>query len=87
MRLLRESGFLPLHSTYANTWLSPLAVAKRLLERIWPPAPNSSDLSIETGIFNNLFKHILSSEALPAAHIGLPFGLSVFALGQKPVRT
>jgi SAM-dependent methyltransferase len=84
IQLLQDSGFHILHVSYANTFLFPLALAKRLLERIWPPAPGSSDLSVEVGAFNGLFKQVLSSEASLAAHIGLPFGLCVFALGQKP---
>ena len=83
-KLLKDSGFHLLHISYANTFLFPLAAAKRLLERIRPPAPASSDLSVNVGIFNGLFKQILSSEAFLVAHIGLPFGLSVIALGQKP---
>ena len=83
-QLLKNSGFRILHISYANTFLFPLAVAKRLLERLWPPAPNSSDLSVDVGVFNGLFKQILSSEAFLAARIGLPFGLSIIALGQKP---
>lgn len=83
-QLLTTSGFRLAHITYANTFLFPLALAKRLLERIWPPKPDSSDLSIQTGAFDSLFRHILSSEAPLAARTGLPFGLSVIALGQKP---
>ena len=82
--LLKDSGFSLLHISYANTFLFPLAAAKRLLERIRPPAPASSDLSVEVGMFNAFFKTILSSEAFLASRIGLPFGLSVIALGQKP---
>jgi ubiquinone/menaquinone biosynthesis C-methylase UbiE len=82
--LLKKSGFRLLHISYANTLLFPLAVAKRLLENILPPAPNSSDLSVNVGAFNTIFKQILSSEAIFAASIGLPFGLSVIAVGQKP---
>jgi ubiquinone/menaquinone biosynthesis C-methylase UbiE len=83
-RLLVESGFQPLHVTYANTFLFPLALVKRLLERIFPPAPSSSDLSVNVGMFNGLFKHILASEAFFVSRIGLPFGLSVVALARKP---
>jgi SAM-dependent methyltransferase len=83
-RLLEYSEFRIVHITYANTFLFPLALIKRLLERIWPPALDSSDLSIDVGILNGLFKRILSSEALLTSRIGLPFGLSVLALGQKP---
>jgi SAM-dependent methyltransferase len=83
-QLLKDSGFQLLHISYANTILFPMAVAKRLLEHILPPASASSDLSVNVGVFNGLFKRILSSEAFLAAHIGLPFGLSVIALGLKP---
>ncbi len=83
-RLLETGGFRLVHATYANTFLFPLALAKRLLERLWPPPPNSSDLSVDVGVFNGLFQRILSSEAPIAARLGLPFGLSVIALGQKP---
>jgi hypothetical protein len=55
-----------------------------LLERIFSPAPASSDLSLNVGMFNGLLKQILSSEAFLVTRVGLPFGLSVIALGQKP---
>ena len=84
VRLLEKSGFRTVRVTYANTILFPLAMAKRLSERIWPPAPDSSDLSVNVGVFNTFFKQILSSEAPLATNFGLPFGLSVLALGQKP---
>ena len=85
--LLKDCGFRLLHVSYANTFLFPLAVAKRLLERIRPHAHALSDLSLNVGIFNGLFKRILSSEAFLATHTGLPFGLSVIALAQKPMTT
>jgi len=83
-RLLKDSGFRLLHITYANTLLFPLAAAKRLLEHVRPHTPASSDLSVNVGVFNELFKRILASEAFLASRIGLPFGLSVIVLGQKP---
>jgi ubiquinone/menaquinone biosynthesis C-methylase UbiE len=82
--LLKNSGFHLIHISYANTFLFPLAVAKRLLERIFPSAPASSDLSVNVGMFNGFFKAILGSEAFFVSGIGLPFGLSVIALAQKP---
>jgi len=85
-KLFSESGFDLLHISYANTLLFPLALAKRLLERIFPPTSPSSDLSVDIGVFNGIFKKILSSEAPFAANIGLPFGLSVIALGKKQSR-
>ncbi len=81
--LLEESGFVVEHLSYANTILFPLAVIKRLSERIFPPKENQSDLALSTGIFNNLLKHILASEAPFVTHTGLPYGLSVIAVGRK----
>lgn len=83
-RLLANSSFQTIHLTYANTFLFPFAVMKRLSESIWPATTNSSDLSFNVGFFNGILKKILESEALLASSIGLPYGLSIFALAQKP---
>jgi len=83
-KLLEDVGFRTICLTYTNTFLFPLALAKRLLERIWLPAPDASDLNLSVGRFNSLFRRILSSEAPLATCMVLPFGLSVVALGQKP---
>ena len=83
-RLLHTAGFEVVHLTYANTLLFPLAAGKRLLERVWPPAPDASDLTFAQGAFDGLFRRILASEAQIASRTGLPFGLSVFALARKP---
>lgn len=80
--LLEQCGFVVEHLTHANTLLFPLAVLKRLSEKIFSPA-EASDLSLSTGFLNNTFRYILSSEAPMAAHIGLPYGLSLFAVGRK----
>jgi hypothetical protein len=56
-----------------------------MLDSVFPPAPDSSDLSIDMGILNGFFRQVLSSEAYLATRIGLPFGLSVLALGRKPL--
>ena len=82
--LLMESGFRIVHLSYANPFLFPLALAKRLMERIRPASPGASDLLINVGVLNYLFKQILSREAFWITRCGLPFGLSVIALGQKP---
>lgn len=81
--LLEESGFIVEHLSHANTFLFPLAVIKRLGERLFPPAENTSDLSLEAGILNPVFKFILASEAPFVSGVGLPFGLSVVAVARK----
>ncbi|GAB4481065.1 MAG: class I SAM-dependent methyltransferase [Anaerolineales bacterium] len=83
--LLRQCGFLVRHCTYANTWLFPLIAAKRLAERFFPPAPGASDVAFSAGLLNRPLEKLLASEAPLAARFSLPFGLSVFALAQKPL--
>jgi hypothetical protein len=63
--------------------LFPAALAKRMAERIWPPHTNQSDLTWNAGGLNDLLRNILSLEAPLVSHIGLPFGLSVIAVGEK----
>lgn len=82
-RLLEKSGLTLRHFSYANTFLFPLAVVKRLSERFFPPEEDYSDLSLNAGMFNSVFKFILASEAPLVSKYGLPFGLSVIAVGQK----
>jgi SAM-dependent methyltransferase len=82
---LRAAGLEPEHVTCANTFLFPLAVAKRLSERFFPAQVSSgSDLTLRLGPFNGLFRVVLSSEAPLTARYRLPFGLTVVALARKP---
>jgi len=81
--LLRKTGFAVAHISYANTLMFPAALAKRTVERIWPPSVDQSDLTMNAGFFNTLLKNVLSLEAPMVSHIDLPFGLSVIAVGEK----
>jgi SAM-dependent methyltransferase len=79
---LEDAGFRLEHATYANFLLFPLAPVKRYLEHrqgsheatdLWrPPAP-----------INRLLADLLSLEALAAREMGLPWGLSVFAVARR----
>ena len=81
---LRAVGLEPEQVTYANTLLFPLAVAKRLSERLLP-AQDGSDLTLGMGPFNGLLRCVLTAEAPIVARYGLPFGLTLVALARKPV--
>jgi SAM-dependent methyltransferase len=81
--LLRRSGLDPLHTSYANMFLFPIAAAKRLAERLLPAGRVRSDLTLGTGPFNGVLAAILKAEAPLVVRTGLPFGLSVFAIGRK----
>ncbi len=82
-RLLEQSGFTVEHISYANMILFPLALVKRLSERISPRGKVASDLTIPIGAFNKLFGRILASEAVFISRMSLPYGLSVIAVARK----
>ena len=84
VKLLEEAGLKVQHATYANTFLFPLALVKRLVERIFPAAAFPRDMNIPPRLLNRVLTAILRLEAPLAARHSLPFGLSVFALAQKP---
>lgn len=81
--MLKRNGFLPERISYANTLMFPAALVKRMVERIWPPQVGESDLAMNTGVFNQVLKNVLSFEAPLVSQVGLPFGLSVIAVGRK----
>jgi len=81
--LLNRAGFDVVHASYGNTFLFPAALVKRLGERWWPSRQGGSDLTLKVGPLNRLFAAILASEASLVAGPGLPFGLSVVAVGRR----
>lgn len=83
---LADAGLQVEHLSYANMWLFPLAVAKRWGERLFP-RQQGSDLTLDIGPLNGLFRAILSSEARWVAGRGLPFGLTVVAVARRPAES
>jgi SAM-dependent methyltransferase len=81
---LSAAGLVVDHVSYANTVLFPVAAAKRWLERVIPPRDGTSDLTLGVGPFNGLLRRILGAEARWVARSGLPFGLTVVAVGRRP---
>jgi SAM-dependent methyltransferase len=81
--LFRESGLIVEVLSYANTILFPAALAKKLLEQVFPARKPQSDLTINLWPLNKVFRRMLSVEAPFVARSRLPYGLSVFALGRK----
>jgi SAM-dependent methyltransferase len=79
---LRASGLTPLHASYANTLLFPLAAAKRWSERFLPKQ-RGSDLTLNAGAINGVLRAVFSAEAPLIKSIRLPFGLTVTALARK----
>jgi len=81
---LRANGLTPEHTSYANTFLFPVAAAKRWSERFLPPQAGS-DLTLNPGPINGVLRAILGAEAPLITSSGLPFGLTVTALGRKEI--
>ena len=79
---LEDAGFRLEHATYANFLLFPLAPAKRLLEQR-RGTHESTDLWLPPAPINRLLADLLSLETLAAREMGLPWGLSVFAVARR----
>jgi hypothetical protein len=80
---LEHAGLSVEYTSYANMWLFPAAVLKRLSERLFPPS-DQSDLALSYAGLDRLFGAMLASEARWIGRHRLPFGLSVVGLGRKP---
>ncbi len=81
---LETAGFEVLKTTYANTLLFPVALARRLLAKFLRPAAEDSDVRPVPWPLNAALTAVLSAESLALSKFRLPFGLSVIALARKP---
>ena len=75
-------GYRVEHATYANSVLFPLAPVKRYLEHR-NGTQDATDLWLPPAPINRLLSDLLSLEAIPARGVGLPWGLSVFAVARR----
>jgi SAM-dependent methyltransferase len=83
---LQSSQFRVERLSYANTLLFPLALGKRLVERLRPPADESvSDIHPNPPWQDKLLARFLYTEAIWLARGSLPFGLTVVAVGTKEI--
>jgi SAM-dependent methyltransferase len=79
---LEDAGFRLEHATYANFLLFPLAPVKRYLE-YRQVKPGGNDLWRPPPLLNRIIADLLSLEAFPARGLGLPWGLSIFAVARR----
>jgi ubiquinone/menaquinone biosynthesis C-methylase UbiE len=83
--MLRRAGLVPLRTTYANTLLFPVALARRMLAKMRSDSvPTSSDVRPVPFPLNPLLTAVLSAESPVISRFGMPLGLSVIALARKP---
>jgi SAM-dependent methyltransferase len=81
-RLLENAEFQVEYITYANMFLFPVIMMKRLTEKVFYQKGKKSDLFITAGQFNRIFKFLLSIEARILRRNQLPFGLTVLAVAR-----
>ncbi len=82
-RKMGEAGFEMVRTTHANAILFPAALAKRILEGRITSA--TSELEAPSPVSNWLALQTLKLEAHLLHWLDLPWGLSVIAVGRKPV--
>lgn len=82
--MIERAGMKLVQTTYANTILFPVAVARRLFAKVSGKAADESDVRPVPEPLNMALTAVLSAEAEIIKHTRLPFGLSVIALATKP---
>jgi SAM-dependent methyltransferase len=80
---LREAGFEPLRVSYLNTVLFPPIVVMRRLQDLREPDLAKSDVEDTPEPINSLLLAILRVERALLRAMDLPFGVSLFAIGQR----
>ena len=84
VRLLEGRGLDVLRSTYANTFLFPLLLARRTLDRVL--GREGSDVGFLPPPLEWLFRRLLLAEAaLVGLGLSLPVGASAIALARRPL--
>lgn len=82
-RALEATHFQVEKVTYANSILFPAALGSRLAERILPVRQPGSDIHSNPEWLDSLLAQALYLEARWLTRFGLPFGLTVLAVGRK----
>jgi SAM-dependent methyltransferase len=80
---LENAGFHLLYMTHANCLLFPIAVAKRVMEKVLTPQTRDSEVEPMAEPWNGLLYRVLRFEAFILRYGKLPFGLSVVALARR----
>jgi ubiquinone/menaquinone biosynthesis C-methylase UbiE len=85
--LMRRSGFRVSKLTYLLALLFPAFVAQRLLTKLRPRTDNPQAQLVRVGkLLNRFLIRLQAIELALARHLSLPFGATVFCVGQKERR-
>lgn len=83
-RLLEQAGFDIVKSSYTNSLLFPIALVKRLLERLQlAPGQLHEEVFKKIAILDSFFYFCLRFESVLVPFINFPFGLSIICLARK----
>ncbi len=80
---LQQAGFKVKKSSYANFFLFPLALVKRLLEKIAPEKDPMKNIFSHNSLANAVLTVFLYIEAEMIKYLNFPFGLSVICVAKK----
>jgi hypothetical protein len=81
---LEKAGLRVVHTTYANTFLFPVAVVRRTLAKVLGKPADESDVRAVPAPLNQALTGVLRVESEILQRTSVPFGLSVIALAKKP---
>ena len=84
-RRITEAGFVIEHITFFNTFLFPVALARRTLGRL-AGMEQTHDLDIPAPALNSLLRRVFAAEGDVLRSGSLPFGLSLLCLASKAPR-
>jgi SAM-dependent methyltransferase len=84
--LLKNNGFEIVQSTYCVSLLFPIALIKRIVDKLTPAKDTEhNEVEMPVKIVNQFFLFIMRMENFLLRYISLPFGLSVLVLAKKPL--
>jgi ubiquinone/menaquinone biosynthesis C-methylase UbiE len=81
-RKMRQAGLEVLQSTYANTFLFPVAATRRMIAKV-RGSSGESDVRAVSPVLNTALKTLFSVEASILPRTSMPVGLSVIAVARK----
>lgn len=84
-RKLEEAGFETIFISYFNFFLFPAISAFRILGKLISKEGITSDFSSTPNFLNLPFTKLFSSERFLMRYFSLPFGVSIIAVGKKPI--
>lgn len=82
--VIRAAGLKPVKAGYFNSLLFPLAMAQRIATRASNKPATGDEMPAKP--INKVLGGVFSLESALAGKFGLPFGLSAYAIAEKPGR-